>query len=497
VRVEIEWDGIFERLTLLPLGLDAGPLALAPDGRTVVFIATAGGQQNLYSYSLDPLAEEPRVAKQLTSTPGAKGIPTFSSDGREVYFLDRGRLAAVVLADNRTRTIDTTAELDVDFHRDKLEVFAQGWDALDRHFYDPDMHGVDWSAVRETFAPRIAGARTRSELGRLLNLMVGELNASHLGYSAPPGGPSANVGQLGLRFDPAAYENESLLRVSEVVPLSPADVAGIRAGEVLLAVAGVPVGAGMNLDRLLENRRDRRVELQVAAADAGDTSRGARASRVVVVRPISVGAERQLVYRAWVASRRAYVDSISGGRVGYVHMPDMGWPSLQRLMVDLDAENFERAGVVIDIRNNNGGFVNAYALDVFARRGYMTMEIRGYPAVPARSMLGQRSLDAPTALVINRNSLSDAEDFTEGYRTLDLGPVIGEPTAGWIIYTWGMRLVDGGNLRMPRSLIRGADGENMELNPRPVDVPVDAPLGEWYEGRDRQLEAAVAALRRQ
>lgn len=203
------------------------------------------------------------------------------------------------------------------------------------------------------------------------------------------------------------------------MPLSPAHVAGsISVGDLLVAVDGREPCPGLPLERLLENTVGDRVELRLTRD--GET-------RTVAVRPISTGGERALAYRAWVAGRRAYVDSISGGRIGYVHMPDMGWGSYRQLVVDLDAQNFGRDGVVIDLRNNNGGFVNAYALDVFARQGYLTMEIRGYPAVPARSMLGQRSLEAPTVLVTNQNSLSDAEDFTEGYRALGLGPVVGEP----------------------------------------------------------------------
>ena len=163
-------------------------------------------------------------------------------------------------------------------------------------------------------------------------------------------------------------------------------------------------------------------------------------------------------------------------------------------MVDLDAANHEKDGVVIDIRSNNGGFVNAYALDVFSRRGYITMQQRGHPEAPARSILGQRALEEKTVLVVNRNTLSDGEDFTEGYRTLGLGKVVGEPTAGWIVYTWGGQLVDGSSFRLPRSKIRAHDGQVMERNPRPVDVEVIRPMGESYTGQDSQLAAAVRVL---
>jgi tricorn protease len=114
--------------------------------------------------------------------------------------------------------------------------------------------------------------------------------------------------------------------------------------------------------------------------------------------------------------------------------------------------------------------------------------------VPARAQLGQRALELPTILVTNQHSLSDAEDFTEGYRTLKLGKVVGEPTAGWIIYTGGVTLIDGSNLRMPGVKIFAHDGTPMEMHPRPVDVPVTRPMGESYSGKDSQLDAAVAEL---
>jgi C-terminal processing protease CtpA/Prc len=166
--------------------------------------------------------------------------------------------------------------------------------------------------------------------------------------------------------------------------------------------------------------------------------------------------------------------------------------------VDLDTLNHAKEGVVIDIRNNNGGFVNVYAIDVLARRPYLQMQPRGFPGTaPARTILGQRALEAPTILVVNQHSLSDAEDFTEGYRALKLGKVVGEPTAGWIIYTSGVNLLDGTNLRIPFIRVTTAEGKPMEMYPRPVDVTVVRPIGESYTEKDSQLDAAVGELLRQ
>jgi C-terminal processing protease CtpA/Prc len=323
---------------------------------------------------------------------------------------------------------------------------------------------------------------------------MGELNASHLGASggtSPPSQPSSN-GRLGVMFDRGEYESAGRLKVTSVLPLGPAAISKqMQVGDYIVSVDGVAVGATTNLDEHLMHRVGRRVELKVAASADGANA------RTVVVQPISQGAERTLLYRDWIERNRAFVDKVSGGKLGYVHIRDMSEGALRQLALDLDADNRAKVGVVIDVRHNNGGFVNVYAIDVLARRGYLTMTPRGLPASPARTSLGQRSLELPTILVTNQHSLSDAEDFTEGYRTLKLGKVVGEPTSGWIIFTGSATLIDGSAIRMPGTRITSNDGKTMELNPRPVDVPVTRPIGETYTGHDSQLETAVKELLRQ
>jgi C-terminal processing protease CtpA/Prc len=258
-------------------------------------------------------------------------------------------------------------------------------------------------------------------------------------------------------------------------------VGGIKVGDFLTAVDGVKIEPSTSLNELLDHKVNQRVALTV-----GD--------REVVLRPVSTQVEKDLVYRQWVDAQRAYVAKVSGGRLGYVHIRDMSANALEQLYLDLDTENQGREGVVVDVRNNNGGFVNVYAIDVLSRRSYLQMAGRDRPAAPARIVLGQRSLERPTILVTNRHSLSDAEDFTEGYRSLKLGKVVGEPTAGWIIYTSDSTLIDGSTLRLPQTRVTTADGAPMEMFPRPVDVAVDKPVGEPLAGKDSQLDAAVREL---
>jgi Tol biopolymer transport system component/C-terminal processing protease CtpA/Prc len=482
----IVFEEIRRRATALPLGVDANGASISPDGKMLLLVATAAGQTNLYTYSLDELSREDPVARQLTSTAGFKSAAQWSPDGKEVYFIENGRINVANVDTRAVRSVAVTAELDVDFAREKGAVFQQAWSYLRDNFFDARMRGTDWSALREQYGARVADARTPDEMRRLMNLMIGELNASHMGIGGPPA-QQPYTGRLGLRFDRAEYERDGRLRVTEVLALGPAALTGsVSVGDVLVAVDGRSLDAHTNLDELLAYRTGKQTMLTIAPRSGSP--------RQVTVRPISAGTEKGLLYRAWVESRRDYVTRVSGGRLGYVHMFDMGEGSLRQLYADLDAEQQGRDGVVVDVRNNNGGFVNAYALDVLARRPYLTMQGRDQPATSARTQLGQRSLELPTVLVTNQHSLSDAEDFTEGYRTMRLGKVVGEPTSGWIIYTSNRTLLDGTTVRLPGTRITGADGTDMEMHPRPVDVLVVRPVGESYSSRDSQLDAAVREL---
>lgn len=475
---------IRNRLSLLPLGVDVQSIDITRDGNTLIVLANIAGQYNIYSYPLDELAKEPPVLKQLTTTAGLKNNVQLSNDGKEVYFIEGGKINSVNIESKQLKPVNITAELSVDFDDRKLEVFQQAWELQNRGFYDEGFHGVNWNNVKAAYRPYAAGAQTPDELIRLLNLMVGELNASHLGVASNTP-PAFSVGHLGLKFNRNTYEDEGMLKVLEVVRLGPADLAGIKEGDVIKTVDGYSLTTTKNLDELLENKLNRRVYITVASG--GKT-------REVVVKPVSLNIQKGLLYKQWVQEKRDYVEKISNGRLGYVHMIDMSQSSLDQLYLDIDAQNHAREGVVVDIRNNNGGFVNAYALDVLSRKGFMNMQVRGRPAAPARVQLGQRALDAPTILVTNQHSLSDAEDFSEGYRTLGLGKIVGEPTAGWIIYTSNIPLFDGTIVRLPFIKITDHEGKNMELAPRPVDIAVSNDLG---DAEDEQLNVAVKELLKQ
>ena len=489
--VRIVFDGIRERATILPLGLSADTPVISPDGKTLVFRARQGERDTLYSYSLDELAKEPPSPHELASSEKPKGDYAFTPDSKTVFYREGGKIVSSPVETPKAKPVPVSAEMDVDFATEKLVVFDEAWSTLNRRFFDPKFNGRDWTAIRARFLPQVQGVHTGDELRRVINLMIGELDSSHSGINKAPdpaeAAARAHVGDLGLRFEREPYEAGRGLVIREIVTLGPVAIAGgVHVGDRLLAVDGASVGPHDNLDHLLLGKVGRRTVLTVAGATGP--------SREVAVRPVTVQVAAGLIYRQWVNDRRAYVENISGGKLGYVHIADMSDASLAQLYIDLDAQNQNRQGVVIDIRNNNGGYVNGYALDVFTRRNYLTMTTRDLFPVPSRSALGQRALGLPTVLVTNESSLSDAEDFTEGYRTLGVGKVVGQPTAGWIIYTGAQPLIDGSAVRVPGTRVQDNRGQTLEGHPRPVDVQVERPLGETETGRDAQLEAAVKVL---
>jgi C-terminal processing protease CtpA/Prc len=386
-------------------------------------------------------------------------------------------------------TLHVRAEITMDFHQDKQQVFAEAWRLLRDTFYDPNFHGQDWHALREQFFPLVLGAQSHGELTHILNRMVGELRASHTGaywYSSGSG----SDGYTGLIFDAVEQSEHGHLRVADLVPDSPVTVIAEppRTGEYLIAVDGTPITAQTSFDQLLQRTVGRRVLLRLAATPEGDNMRD------LAIRPVDGDSYSYLQYRAWVIRNKGYVHQISQGRLGYVHIEEMSYSAYQQFLVDLDAETHSREGIVLDIRYNSGGHISTFILDVLARRSVLISGFRDHLVTDPYHLAGNRSLNRPTILLTNEGSASDAEIFTEIYRRLGLGKVVGKPTAGRVIGTINWWLLNGSYFRLPIYSYHTPEGEDLEGTGRTVDIDVERPLGEWAVGRDRQLDRAVEAL---
>lgn len=490
--VEIVFDGIRDRLRFLtPVSLHCSSRQISPDGKHLIYVARINGQPNLWSRSLEEeRQEEPAV--QLTATRGEKGEVWFTPDGKRIYYLDDGRVQMRPFPKGDTKQLELTAAFSVEFHQEKRQIFREAWSLMRDHFYDPEYHGADWPAQFLRFWPAILGASRTEDVHELLNLMVGELRASHLGAG---GGENGNSdGYLGLLFDPRELAARGVLRVAEVLADGPAAVIAepVRVGEYLVAVDGEPLAAGINLWQRLRHRVGKRVFLALNQRPELEQA------REVAVRPISASEHDRLRYREWVRGNTAYVDRVSGGRLGYAHIRAMSFDCYTQLVVDLDTQTHGREGVVVDVRFNGGGYVAPFILDLLQRRSYDRSVFRQGVTTSSVNLAGGRILDRPTVVLTNEHSGSNTEMFSEGYRRLGLGKVVGRPTAGAVIWTWGWQLLDGSWFRLPRIAVRTLTGENLEGAARPVDVDVEQPLGEWHPDptrrRDRQLDAAVEVL---
>jgi C-terminal processing protease CtpA/Prc len=469
--------------------MDAEAQAISHNSRDLLFRAMVADKVNLWSLPLDE-AREDSPPRQLTANSSSKRDACFSPNAKTFYYLEDGQIIIRKLPyGNDPLTLHVRGEINVDFHQEKQQIFSEAWRLLRDAFYDKTFRGQDWNALRERFTPAMLGATTHGELLCVLNLLVGELRASHTGNYWYSSGVSSDS-YTGLEFDPAEQMQRGVLRVAALVPDSPATlVAGPpRVGEYLLAVNGTSITPQTNLDNLLQRTVKRRVVLRLAATPEGDNA------REVAIRPIDGEDYSYMRYRAWVAANKAYVHRVSEGRLGYVHVEEMSYSAYQQFLIDLDAEIYHKEGLVLDIRYNTGGHISTFILDVLARRNVLITGFRDQAQTNPYHLSGNRALHKPTVLVTNERSASDAEIFTEIYRRLGLGNVVGKPTAGRVIGTVNQWLLNGTYFRLPIYSYTTPEGEDMEGTGRAVDVDVERPLGEWAAGRDRQLDAAVATL---
>jgi tricorn protease len=501
--VRIDLDRIHERLEqVTSLPGDESDLAVSEDGETFWFVTNRdawreyGGDQDIWRAAWDGSEVE-----ELTSGGEAPESLRRGPDGEHLFFLrEGGSLARAGTEDGEEEGLSFAARMRIDHRAERAQIFDEAWRLLDRNFYDPDFHGEDWDALREKYRPWALAAPTKRDFRDVFNLMLGELNSSHQGLYGPDRSETHDeeTGLLGVELDPV----EGGVRIERVVPGSPADreESRLREGEVITAVEGTPVPEAPNFWALLADRVDRRTILAVRAPDGGE--------REVVVRPTD-DLEDEL-YDEWVERRRELTGEYSDGRLGYIHVEGMNWPSFERFERELEAAADGKEGLLVDVRFNGGGWTTDYLLTVLTYPQHAYTVPRGATSDPGEEHgrfrdhypFGERLPQAwwtkPVAALANQNSYSNAEIFSHAFRTLDLGPLVGEPTFGAVISTGGAGLVDGSFVRIPfRGWYVRATDENMEHGPAVPDHRVPRrPDDRAGEGDDQLREAVDVLLER-
>jgi tricorn protease len=494
--VVIDFEDIHERLVQVTrLAGDEGQLAIAKDGETFYYTASAPGVKgrDLYSVKWDG-------TKTIAVTKGGQSPYSvkLGPEGKYLYLLkSRGTLARINTQANKMESLPFTAKMKINYPQERLQIFNEACHTLKYGFYDPNFHGRDWDKLVASYKPMVLKASTHRDFRDMFNLMLGQVNASHMGMYGSDRAKlqKEKTGLLGIEVEPL----EQGVRVTHVIPDSPAFrlTSRLNVGDIILSIDGNSIDRTVNFYSLLTNKANEKVLLEVK-----DKS-GNRAE--VVIRPKDNLNDE--LYNEWVKERRHLTDKYSQGRLGYLHIEAMGWTSFERFEREITAVGYGKEGIVIDVRFNGGGWTTDYLMAVLNVKQHAYTIPRGaaknlekeHKRFRKHYAFGERlpfaSWTKPAIALCNANSYSNAEIFSHAFKTLGIGKLVGEPTFGAVISTDGRGLINGSYVRMPfRGWFVKATDLNMENGPAIPDIIVYNEPDDKAKGMDRQLKRAVEEL---
>ncbi|HEY7308850.1 MAG TPA: S41 family peptidase [Gemmataceae bacterium] len=488
--VSIDWEDIHLRaasVTPLPaltgaISGDSSKIAFSDSKDHDLWVASTNGGQ------LTRLTSGRVGVRQIVwSKPGSA---LGGSTGDLIYYLDQpGTIHLIKSSGGAGPALPFRIKMRIRTEDLYVEMFDQTWRYLAEHFYDATFHGRDWNAVREKYRQLVKHVTMKEDLYALLYLMMGELNASHLGVVGYSTSPDEETADLGLVFD-EGHRGRGL-KIAEILKRGPADRRGLnlKAGEYVLNIDGVEVSESTDLSQLLNGKAGEPLTLQVSANPAA----APKERRRVELAPVSRTAVAPLMYDRWVERNAKRVGELSKGKLGYIHIPSMDEAGLDRFVRSLYSDNYDKEAIVLDVRFNGGGFTHDQVLNYLGSHEHTIFKQRdGGQGLVLRSH--DRKWNKPLVLLINNRSYSDAEIFPNAFRTLGLGKLVGQPTGGFVIGTGAVRLIDGSTLRIPRIGVYTTKGVNMEKEGVHPDVLVEEHPDQLARGIDAQLDKAVEVL---
>lgn len=490
-RTEIDFGGLAQRVIRVPLdNANIGGLAVVDGG--LLFV-----ESDASFYGRGP-EREPRVRlfkfedKKVVDFSSGIRISDVSADGKrllgrqgsqwQVFDVSKeGSDPTTVSTDGLLASVDPVAEW--------ATVFDEVWRRFRDHFYVENMHGYDWDALREAYRPWLEHVAHRSDLNYLLGEMIAELNVSHAYVSGGDEGlpERPTVSLLGARFD----IDDDRYRIIEIMsgqndepryrsPLTEVGV-NVSEGDYILAINGRALRGEENIYRRLHLPGGQAVELTVSARADG------RDARTVRVDPIDN--ETPLHYLAWILDNRRRVNDATGGRVGYLHVPDMGANGIREFIKWFYGQ-IRKEGLVIDVRSNGGGNVSQMLIERLSRRPLSLGYSRTMPYV---STYPAQAFNGHLAAILDQNSASDGDIFPWQFRNAGLGPLIGKKSWGGVVgITSHGPLIDGGSVNVPEFGFADVNG-NFVIEGEGVepDIEVDNDPASVIAGRDPQLERAI------
>jgi C-terminal processing protease CtpA/Prc/mannose-6-phosphate isomerase-like protein (cupin superfamily) len=496
-QVKIDFKDIHYRLSqVTALPGNESNLAVSHDGENFFFVSNGNGRQvykaerDLYKIKWDGTKSKP-ITSGGTSPNGVDIGPK----GKKIYFAKRGgKISSVIIDKSKVENLPFSAKMDINYPEERKQVFAEAWRALNAGFYDPKFHGQDFTNLKVKYHDWAISASTQTDFYNVFNLMIGQINASHMGLrgSDMQKTQRERTGLLGIDISPESNG----IKVSRVIPNSAADRANSKlfVGDIITSVDGKSVSSGKNFYAQLSNKSNEKVILEVYDM-TGKT-------REVIIRPSS--SLSTLLYDEWVVERRRLTDEYSNGELGYIHIRGMNWTSFEQFERELMASGNGKKGLVIDVRYNGGGWTTDYLMAVLNVRQHaftiprgaaedLALESQNFTShYPYGERLPLSSWTKPAIAICNSNSYSNAEIFSYAFKTLNRGTLVGTPTFGAVISTGGQGLIDGSFVRLPfRAWYVLATGKSMENLPAIPDIILDNAPDSKFKGVDEQLKKAV------
>lgn len=484
-KEEFDLKNIHQRVHRLPLkGITPTKLIWSHDSKSILYQISKG--KSLYSIEVKKGAKPLKLADAI-------GTPIKMSTKGKLYWLSKN--VPAVFAKKKNTSYPFSIYTSRDRTAWKRMVFRTGWSTMRDQFYDPSMNGRDWNAVRAKYEEMATQAPDSQTLDRIVNMMLGELNASHMGYSGNPW-PNTwkhqtqwkeETAHLGVRFD--EKHTGKGWKVASVIPYSPADqkISQLNPDDIILKVGGQEVLATTPITARLNLRPNEPVLLTVA------NSKGEE--RTVKIQPINYTAARTLIKKSNITSTAEQVDQLSGGKLGYIHVARMMWDEFEQFQQHLYQQGVGKDALIIDVRDNGGGFTTDHLLTALCQPDHaFTMPRNGGIGYPQDRTV-YATWSKPILVLCNQNSFSNAEIFAHAIRNLNRGKIVGVATAGGVISTGAKPILDAGTMRLPfRGWFSSKDGKDLELNGAEPHITIWNQPGERSRGKDIQLEKAVQIL---
>ena len=415
------------------------------------------------------------------------GEMMFDKSYKEIYLAADGGIKKVTPQSKAVKNIEFEAQFNYQPYKERAYMFDHVWRQVKDKFYDKNIHGVDWEGYRKTYERFLPYINNNHDFQEMLSEMLGELNASHTGARYSGSWASLQTASLGLFFD-EDYTGDGL-KIAEVIKGS--EIAckqtDVKSGCIIEKIDGTEIKAGMDYFPLLDGKIGKPVRLTIRPKSGRSFD--------VTTKGMSMNAVDDLLYKRWVDRNRQLVDSLSGGRLAYVHVRAMNSESFRTVYRELLSDkNRNREAVIVDDRHNGGGWLHDDLCTLLNGKEYQNFMPRG-------NYIGRDPFNKwtkPSCVLICEDDYSNGHGFPMVYKTLGIGKLIGTPVAGTMTAVWWETMIDNtmvfGIPQVGCMTLDGKYAENTQLNP---DITVYNTPEDFLNGNDRQLKAAIEEMMKQ